>query len=122
MENIFKKFNEEFFSKSKLPIKWYDHVGVLDLDNGKFVQITLDDVGVKDNFNGYGIEVFNKTSGSIYKKFFRFQFHLDFIHRSENKYYHVYRSQRDELGWYISKPKDTKQFTDMIEKFIELWK
>lgn len=120
MENLFKKMNEEIF-KSQKNITWYDQSGIMKLDNERFVQFTLDDFGTRDHFNGYVVEVFNRTSGLIHKKFFRFQFHLEFNHRGNNphdKYYHIWYNNGN-LDWYISRPKDCKEFVKIIMDFID---
>lgn len=117
MDNLFKRINEDIFRSVK-GITWYDQTGVMNLDDDRFVQFTLDDIGTRDHFNGYMVEVFNKTSGCIYKKFFRFQHHMEFNHRSErDKYYHIWYNSGN-LDWYISRPKDTKKFVKILMDFV----
>lgn len=117
MNNLFKTFNEQTF-KSVEGITWYDQTGVMNLDNDRFIQFTLEDIGTRDHFNGYMVEIFNRTSGCIYKKFFRFQHHIEFNHRSErDKYYHVWY-HNGELDWYISRPRDIKKYVKIVMDFI----
>ena len=117
MTNIFKKFNEDFFSKSNRTIKWYDKQGVFQTTDG-VVTITIDDLGTSDNYNGYWVEKINLRFGTIVKKFFRFKDHLTMVHRNEqDKYCHVWL-YNDTFEWYISKPKDTKEMTDVIFDWI----
>lgn len=123
MNNLFKEFNETFF-KGEKDITWYDSEGVYQLDDNRIVTITLSDIGTRDNYNGYMIEVYNKQSGSIVKKFFRFSFYLDMIHRENNKhdkYYHVWYNN-GELDWYISRPKNTKNMIKIIFDYINKFK
>jgi hypothetical protein len=121
MENVFKNFNENFF-KSKKGIRWYDQDGLYKLDDTRVVSITLDDIGVHENFNGYTIVIHNTQNGGMVKKFFKFVYHLDMIDRNEReKYSHVWYSQ-GKLDWYISRPKDTKQMVDVIFDWIEKFK
>ncbi len=118
MTNIFKKFNEDFFSKSNRTIKWYDKQGVFQTTDG-VVTITIDDLGTSDNYNGYWVEKINLRFGTIVKKFFRFKDHLTMVHRNEqDKYCHVWL-YNDTFEWYISKPKDTKEMTDVIFDWID---
>lgn len=117
MNNIFKSFNEDLF-KSVKEIKWYDQEGVMKLNGEKYVMFRLDDIGTRDHFNGYWVEVYNKVSGLISKKFFRFQFHLEFNHRSErDKYYHVWFNNGN-LDWYISRPKNSEKFVETIMEYL----
>lgn len=120
MENIYKKFNEDFFKSSKLIIIWFDKSGVISLPNF-VIQLTIDDVGTHGNYNGYFVEIIHKTNGTISKKFFRFIDHLEMVHREKsNEYYHVWESQ-GEFKWYISKPKETSQMVKVIERWISLY-
>ena len=115
--NIFSEFNKNFF-KSK-QIEWYDKSGVMNLDDNRVVTITIDDIGTRDNYNGYMVEIYNKHQGSIVKKWFRFVDHLEFTHRDDRtKYYHVWLNSGN-FEWYISRPKDTKVMVKTIFDFIE---
>ena len=117
MTNIFKKFNEDFFSKSNRTIKWYDKHGVFQTTDG-VVAITIDDLGTSDHYNGYWVEKIDLRFGTIVKKFFRFKDHLTMVHRNErDKYCHVWLSN-GTFEWYISKPIDTKEMTDVIFDWI----
>ena len=122
--NIFKIFNDNFF-RSEKNITWYDKQGVMKLDNNRIVTITIDYVGTRDDYNGYLVEIVNKQNGTITKKFFRFDDHLDMIHRENsnqsNQYSHVWL-YRGEFDWYISKPKNTKQMVDTIMDWINMFK
>jgi hypothetical protein len=116
--NVFKKFNEDFFSKSKRTIKWYDKEGLFVMDNERVVRITIDDVGTKDNYNGYMVEIINNKQGTIVKKFFRFKEHLEFTHRDTSKHFHVWFNN-DNFDWYISTPKETKSMCDRMFDWID---
>lgn len=121
MDNLFKKFNESFF-KGEKDITWYDSEGVYRLDDNRLVTITLTDIGTRDHYNGYMVEIYNKQNGSIVKKFFRFQFHLEMNHRTErDKYYHVWFNSGN-LDWYISRPKNTKEMVNVIFNYINIFK
>ena len=121
MNNVFKKFNEDFFSSTK-KIVWYDKEGVMNLDDTRVVTITIDDVGIRDNFNGYRVKIVNKFNGTIVEKFFKFVHFLTMKHRSErDKFYHVWYN-RDEFDWYISRPTKTKEMVDKIFEWIEQFK
>jgi len=121
MDNVFKKFNEDFFSSTK-KIVWYDKEGVMNLDDTRVVTITIDDVGTRDNFNGYRVKIVNKFNGTIVEKFFKFKDFLTMKHRSErDKFYHVWYN-RDEFDWYISRPTKTKEMVDKIFEWIEQFK
>lgn len=118
MTNIFKKFNEDFFSKCNRTIKWYDEQGVFQTMDG-VVTITIDDVRTNNNYNGYWVEKINPRVGTIVKKFFRFSDHLTMVHRNErDKHSHVWLNN-GTFEWYISKPKDTKEMTDVMFDWID---
>jgi hypothetical protein len=117
MNNQFKEFNENLF-KSVKEIKWYDQEGVMSLDDNRYIIFRLDDVGTRDHYNGYWVEVYNKVSGLVNKKFFRFKYHLDMSHRSErDKYYHVWYRDND-LDWYISRPKNSNEYVKILMDYI----
>lgn len=116
MADIFKSINESIFKGVK-GISWYDRVGIMNLDENRYVQFELDDIGTKDNFVGYWVEVYNRNNGLISKKFFRFQYHMEFIHQRDN-YYHIWYN-RGNLDWYISRPKDTKKYVKTLMDYIE---
>ena len=120
MENIFKTFNENFFEDSKRNITWYDSEGVYVMDTNRVVTITLTDLGTRDHYNGYMVEIFDKNNGSIIKKFFRFQFHLEMIHRKSgsDNYYHVWYNN-GKLDWYISRPKNTNVMINTIFDWLD---
>jgi hypothetical protein len=119
MTNKYKVFNEKFFSKFKKPIKWYDTQGVCEFSDDRVVTFNIDDVGVNGNYNGYWVEIYNKMNGNlIIKKFFRFSNYLTMVHRdSSSETYHVW-NRNSEFDWYISRPKDTKEMTDVIFDWI----
>lgn len=124
MINPFVKFNTEFF-KSGLgfPVKWYDKEGIIELDENRLVSITIDDIGCRNHYVGYWVEIINKHKGTIYKKFFRFEDHMEFKHRDSSKYYYTHIEDED-LKWYISKPTPyepenmCKTISSFITKFI----
>lgn len=121
MENVFKIFNEEFW-KSQKNITWYDKQGVMKLDEQRVVTITIDDVGIRDNYNGYHVEILNKMNGTIIKKWFRFRDHLTMIHRDRQHHFHVWLNIESEFNWYISRPKDTKEMVTIIMDWINQFK
>lgn len=115
--NKFSEFNKNFF-KSK-EIEWFDTEGTMKLDDSRVVKITIDDLGVCHNYNGYLVEIYNKHHGLIVKKWFSFKDHLEFNHRDDRtKHYHV-GLYDDNFEWYISRPKDTKVMVKRIFDFIE---
>lgn len=124
MKNIFKNFNEDFW-KSEKSITWYDKQGVMVLDDQRVVTITIDDVGTRDNYNGYHVEIINKVQGTIVKKWFRFQDHLTMVHRGESnisqEYCHVWLSY-GKVDWYISRPKDSKEMVKVIMDYVNNFK
>ena len=120
MENVFKTFNIDFF-KSQKDITWYDKQGILILDDNRVVTITIDDVGTHDSYNGYWVEIFNKTNGPIIKKFFRFSDHLTMNHYDTQQYFHVWYNNK-KFEWYISRPKDPKEMVNIIFDWINKFK
>lgn len=124
MKDVFKKFNEDFW-KSEKSITWYDKQGVMVLDDQRVVTITIDDVGTRDNYNGYHVEIINKVQGTIVKKWFRFQDHLTMVHRGESnisqEYCHVWSSY-GKVDWYISRPKDSKEMVKVIMDYVNNFK
>ena len=119
MDDRIKNFNQDFF-KSVKGITWYDKEGVMEMDDNRRVVLEIDDMGTRDNYVGYWVMIYNKTNGLIVRKFFRFQFCLDFIHRDRQEYYHIWF--RDSMDWYISKPKSTQPMVDVIMDYINRWK
>ena len=120
MKDLFKNFNEEFW-KSQKNITWYDKQGIIVLgDQQRVVTITIDDVGTRDNYNGYHVEIINKFNGTIVKKWFRFIDHLTMVHRDNHtqEYCHVWLNS-GKFDWYISRPKDTKEMVKVIMDWIE---
>ena len=127
MKDVFKKFNEEFWKKGvpntlSYPINWYDKQGVMRLDDQRVVTITIDDLGLRDNYNGYHVEIINKFNGTIVKKWFRFQDHLTMVHRGNGQeYFHVWLNNGN-FDWYISRPQDTKEMVKVICDWINQFK
>lgn len=131
MKTYFKEFNEEFFKGSEFSeIKWFDREAVYHLyaKNSfydKVVRITLEDQGTRDHFNGYLVEVISKTEGLIAKKFFRFEHHLEMIHRKSSdkslEYYHAWLHD-DKLEWYMSIPKNTEDMCTAIFEWVNFFK
>lgn len=121
MENIFKRFNKDFFRSVK-GITWYDKQGIMELDDNRVVQITVSELGVHDNYVGYWVEIINKVSGTIVKKFFKFSDHLTMIQREpRDKYCHVWYNSGN-FEWYISRPQSTKEMCDVIVDWINKFK
>ena len=126
MKDVFKKFNEEFWKKGipnslLYPINWYDKQGVMKLDDQRVVTITIDDLGHRDNYNGYHVEILNKFNGTIVKKWFRFSDHLTMVHRDRQPYFHVWLNNGN-FDWYISRPSDTKEMVKVICDWISQFK
>lgn len=126
MDNKFQRFNQDFFKSIKdFKIEWFDKEGIIELDDNRVVSIKLEDLGTRDHFNGYMVEIINKTGGSVYKKFFKFRYHMDFVHASKvsSEYYHLWYKE-NELDWYISRPtlNGPKQMVDTIKLFINKFK
>jgi hypothetical protein len=119
MENVYKKFNKEFFKSSKQKIVWFDKDGLINFPDF-VIRLTIDSVSVNGNYNGYFVEIIHKTNGTISKKFFRFIDHLEMIHReNSNEYCHVWDCVSDgRFDWYISKPKDTSEMVKVIDEWI----
>jgi len=121
MKTIFKDFNQNFFSSSK-HINWFDEEVVYKLDDNRVIRITLQDIGTRNNFNGYLVEIINKTEGVNVKKFFKFGQYLTMIHRPNTEHYcHVWLCDNN-LNWYISRPKDTKELCKKIFEWVEMFK
>jgi hypothetical protein len=119
MNTQFKEFNEKFFSKCKRTIKWFDQEGLFTMSDNRVVRITIDDIGTRDHFNGYMVEIYNNQNGIIIKKFFKFHHYLTMIDRQgSDSYSHVWK-YKNEFDWYISQPKDTKEMTDKIFQWID---
>jgi hypothetical protein len=119
MENVYKKFNKEFFKSSKRKILWFDKDGLINFPDF-VIRLTIDNVSINGNYNGYFVEIIHKTNGTISKKFFRFIDHLEMIHReNSNEYCHVWDCASDgRFEWYISKPKDTSEMVKVIDEWI----
>lgn len=121
MKNIFKNFNEDFW-KSENSVTWYDKQGVMVLDDQRVVTITIDDVGTRDNYNGYHVEIINKVQGTIVKKWFRFQDHLTMVNSLNNQEFcHVWLNS-GKFDWYISRPKNTKEMVKVIMDYVNNFK
>ena len=125
MSNVFKEVNEDFFKSfpKEHGLVWYDKVGIMNLTDNRFIQFILDDVGTHDNFNGYWVEVYNKTSGLIYKKFFSFKIHFGEVKNPQQgvgtKYYHLWYND-SKLNWYIYQPTERmkKNMVSVMLNFI----
>ena len=131
MKTYFKEFNEEFFKGSELSeIRWFDKEGVYhpyakNSFYDKVVRITLEDSVTRWVFDGYLVEVISKTEGLIAKKFFRFEHHLEMIHRKSSdkslEYYHAWLHD-DKLEWYMSIPKNTEGMCTAIFEWVNFFK
>ena len=134
MKTYFKEFNEEFFKGKGLPkVNWFDREGVYSihvqnrLADERVVRITLEDLGTKNSFNGYMVEILSKSEGLIAKKFFRFEEHLTMIHKqldsryTKTNYYHAWLND-EKLDWYMSRPKDTKEMCERIFEWVNYFK
>ena len=121
MENVFKKFNEDFW-KSEKSITWYDTQGVMNLDDQRVVTFSIEERGMRDHYVGYNVKIYNKTQGEIVSKFFRFKDHLEMVHRENtSEQYHVW-SVDGKFDWYISRPKNTKEMVKVIMDWISMFK
>jgi hypothetical protein len=123
MENLFKKFNEEFFKKSRQDIilEFFDKDCLYEVDNNFVVRLTIDDVDVRDNYDGYFVEIIHKKKGSVCKKFFRFSDYLEMNHRKDSQHFcHVWLNE-GTFEWYISTPKDVNQMVIEIERWLDIF-
>ena len=123
MENLFKKFNEEFFKKSRQDIilEFFDKDCLYEYDNNFVVRLTIDDVDVRDNYDGYFVEIIHKKKGSVCKKFFRFSDYLEMNHRKDSQHFcHVWLNE-GTFEWYISTPKDVNQMVIEIERWLDIF-
>ena len=118
MTNVFKEMNETIFKGVK-GITWYDKEGIMNLDETRYVRLILDDLSCRDRYDGYWVEVYNRNNGVISKKFFMFEYHMEFTHRIDlTNNYHIWYYE-DKLDWYISRPKDTKKYVKILMGYIE---
>ena len=117
MDTKFKNFNETFFKGTKKKIDWFDIDGVLKLDDTRVVKFKLDTHGVRDQYEGYLIQIINKHDGIVDRKFFSFKEYLEFSHRPDSKHYHVWK-YGGNLDWYISRPIKTKPMVDRIFDWV----
>lgn len=106
----------ESIFKSIKGISWYDRDGIMKLDDKRYVRFILDDITTRDIFKGYWVEIHDRNHGLISKKFFNFQYHMEFIHQRD-KYFHIWFYQ-GSLDWYISRPKDSKQYVKVLMDYI----
>jgi hypothetical protein len=122
MENLFKKFNQEFFKKSRhdIVLEFFDKDCLYDVDNNFVVRLTIDDNGIRDNYNGYFVEIIHKKNGSVCKKFFRFSDYLEMNHRDSQNFCHVWLNE-GTFEWYISTPKDVNQMVIEIERWLDIF-
>lgn len=125
MTNIFKEFNSNFFiPHTSLGIKWFDKEGLCTLDDNRVVSIRIDDLGCRDSYNGYWVEIIDKHHGTVHKKFFYFNHHLEFIHYEDRgQYSHVWYSDGGKsFDWYISKPRSPYPMVQRITDYINYFK
>ena len=120
-KNLFKDFNQEFFkSFGKNTIRWFDKEGIIELVNGYYVSIEIDDVGVRNDYNGYHVKVYSKSNGLLKSKFFRFCvcFELNHVWLCDGKFewYTVVQNKKYDI------PTDTeiKNYCDEIKEYISL--
>ena len=120
MENLFKKFNQKFF-KNFLELEFFDKDCLYDVDNNFVVRLTIDDVDVRDNYDGYFVEIIHKKKGSVCKKFFRFSDYLEMNHRKDSQHFcHVWLNE-GTFEWYISTPKDVNQMVSQIIIWLDIF-
>jgi hypothetical protein len=119
MKEQFKKMCEGLF-KSYKGIRWFDKEGIHDINENFFISFRIDDVGTSNHYNGFHVDIHNKTNGCIKKKFFKFSDYLDINH--------IWKSGK-ELDWYTvvdnkHQPKPTslelKSYVDEIKQYIKL--
>lgn len=121
MENVFKTFNQDFW-KSEKSIIWYDKEGIMTLDEERVVTFSIEDRVMRNNYEGYSVKIYNKNKGEIVSKFFSFSNHLEMIQRDEkNSYSHVWLNG-GKFGWYIDKPKNTKEMVSVVMDWISKFK
>jgi hypothetical protein len=125
MENLFKKFNEEFFNGVHVMeldfLEFFDKDCLYDFDENFVVRLTIDDVDVRDNYDGYFVEIIHKKKGSVCKKFFRFSDYLEMNHRKDSQHFcHVWLNE-GTFEWYISTPKDVNQMVIEIERWLDIF-
>jgi len=124
MENTFETFNKNFFSITKPKIQWFDKMGILPTNNTNIVvEIKLDDVGHKDNFNGYHISILHKVNGKIITHFFKFKDYLTMTKIDGCDYCHGWFNN-GKIDWYINRPTNSREMVskmlDYIENFVEI--
>lgn len=120
MKEIFKKKCEELF-KSYKGIRWFDKEGIQDINENFFISFRLDDIGSKDYFNGFHVDIHNKKTGCVKQKFFWFR---DYFQLRSMTFF-----EKNKLEWqrsinsdYLPEPTslEIKAYVDEIKQYIKL--
>ena len=119
MKNQFKEKNQEVF-KSLPSIVWFDEEGILDIDKNFYVSFRIDDIGTRNSYNCYHVDVYNKTSGVVKTKRFFFRDYLKINHIwKEGKNYDWY-TVYDLISVSKPTPNELKTFVTEILLYLNM--
>lgn len=110
-------------------IQWFDTTGMHELSSNRVAKLSLHYPSTVGHHSGFRVEIFNKKSGRIDTKFFRFDDFLDRSARTDDRKDYPLGTNTcfqviDHCGWrwYIAQPRTTKPFCEAVEKYIDQWR
>lgn len=119
MKEIFKTRCQEIFVSYK-GIKWFDKEGILNINDDLYISIKIDDIGYKNQYNGFHVDVYHRSNGLLKSKFFWFSDYL--------KLHHLMLYNK-KLDWYtvidnihcpVPTTSEVKKYVDEIKEYIVL--
>jgi hypothetical protein len=63
--------NSNYKNQQQSQLEFFDKDCLYEVDNNFVVRLTIDDVDVRNNYDGYFVEIIHKKKVSVCKKFFR---------------------------------------------------
>jgi hypothetical protein len=115
----------------KIEIDWLGSHGVHYFDEMRRVVIEAQTTGYAEHYSGLNVTLIHKLNGTVAAHFFFFHDHIPAENLTDggNEHgktvkLHLWQ-HRDELDWYILRPKDkaaTRPFCEVVEAWINQWR
>lgn len=111
-----------------LELQWFDRTGYHKLDDERRARIVLETRECGGEYPGFNVTILSKNSGVIDQKYFKFDDYLDtsLEGRTDRRSDYPLRGNTcyeviAHCGWefYIAKPKDTRPYTEAVERWID---
>lgn len=122
-----QKFAEQF-TLTRYGVKWFDLVGITQIDAQRVARLEVSDRGYSDHYGHIEVTIANRVTGTIDVKSFRFNDYLPFDMKDRTDARKDYDggfygwTDNGTLDWYIAKPKSLAPLMLAIQDYIDAWK